>query len=237
MDVIILEIYVYLDESGSIHKNSNTRYFAIAGYFTFKSSKNKITSLYKKIDKETKDLRNMDLKKELKSRNMKENEKIKFIKNIQNIENFYGIAKVFDKSLMRKEIVESNIFFNYAVKVLLKDTLIPLLNLQKVSNITFILSIDNRNLRVGDLRNLENYLNMEFCKYKFRFSVTYYDSATNFGVQLADLIVNTFYMYFKDKTIIKNVIPIINFKKFRVSLFPGYYRLGRIKKISYFNNI
>ena len=28
-----MKIYVYLDESGSIHKNSNTKYFAVGGYF------------------------------------------------------------------------------------------------------------------------------------------------------------------------------------------------------------
>lgn len=50
MDVIVMRVYVYLDESGSIHKNSNTKYFAVGGYFVFLSDKNKITSLYKKIN-------------------------------------------------------------------------------------------------------------------------------------------------------------------------------------------
>lgn len=27
-----MNVYVYLDESGSIHKNSKTRYFAVGGY-------------------------------------------------------------------------------------------------------------------------------------------------------------------------------------------------------------
>ena len=46
-----MKIYVYLDESGSIHKNSRTKYFAVCGYFAFKEDKNKITSLYKRINK------------------------------------------------------------------------------------------------------------------------------------------------------------------------------------------
>lgn len=45
-----MEIYLYLDESGSIHKNSKTRYFAVGGYFTFKVDKNKIKSIYKKLN-------------------------------------------------------------------------------------------------------------------------------------------------------------------------------------------
>ena len=34
-----MKIYVYLDESGSIHKNSKTRYFAVGGYFTFEEGR------------------------------------------------------------------------------------------------------------------------------------------------------------------------------------------------------
>ena len=37
-----MRIYVYLDESGSIHKNSKTEYFAVGGYFTLVKDKNKI---------------------------------------------------------------------------------------------------------------------------------------------------------------------------------------------------
>ena len=36
-----MKVYVYIDESGSIHKNSKTRYFAVGGYFTFFEGKNK----------------------------------------------------------------------------------------------------------------------------------------------------------------------------------------------------
>ena len=50
-----MRLYVYLDESGSIHKNSNTKYFAVGGYFTFEKYRLKITSLYKKINKLVKD--------------------------------------------------------------------------------------------------------------------------------------------------------------------------------------
>ena len=40
--------YVYLDESGSIHKNSKTRYFAVGGYFSLEQDKLKIKAKYKK---------------------------------------------------------------------------------------------------------------------------------------------------------------------------------------------
>lgn len=214
-----MKIYVYLDESGSIHKNSNTKYFAVGGYFVLKEDKNKITSLYKKINKEIKDSRNIALEKELKSCKMLDSDKITIFNEIQKVESFHGCAKVFNKHSMRKDIITSNIFFNYAVKILLQDCIIPLLKTKE--DIDFIMSIDNRNIRVGDLKNLENYLKTEFCLDNFNFQVTYYDSATNFGIQLADLVVNTFYNSYKDKKIVENVLPHLKNKKFRINIFPG----------------
>lgn len=229
-----MEIYVYLDESGSIHKNSNTKYFAVGGYFVFSEDKNKVTSLYKKINKSIKDNRNISMDREIKSYDMTDVEKIEILNNIQDIDTFYGCAKIFEKSSMKKDIIESNIFFNYAVKLLFRDCIIPLLNLNQINdNIEFIVSVDNRNIRVGDLNNLETYLKTEFCLENFGFKITYYDSSTNYGVQLADLIVNTFYNSYKDRNIVKKVLPHLKGKNFRVSLFPGHKIKGRIQKIEY----
>ena len=44
-----MKIYVYLDESGSIHKNSKTRYFAVGGYFSLVQDRLKIKAKYKTI--------------------------------------------------------------------------------------------------------------------------------------------------------------------------------------------
>ena len=232
-----MKIFIYLDESGSIHTNSPTKYFAVGGYFTFAEDKNKITSKYKKINKKMKDEKNIPLDKEIKSYNMSDNDKINIFNQIQDIDTFYGTVKVFDKNQMRKEVVESNIFFNYAVKLVLKDCIIPLLNLNQINeSIEFVISVDNRNIRVGDLNNLETYLKTEFCLSNFDFKVTYYDSVYNYGIQLADLIVNTFYNSYKDRKIVEKVLPYLKGKNFRVSLFPGRKIKGRIAKIEYNNN-
>jgi len=232
-----LKIFVYLDESGSIHKNSKTRYFAVGGYFTFQEDKNKILALYKKINKEIKDTRKIDVNKEIKSYNMTDDNKKNFFGSIQDINTFYGCAKVFDKSRMTKEIVESNIFFNYATRILFKDCIVPILNIKRISEtIEFVVSVDNRNIRVGELNNLETYLNTEFCLEKLDFKIKYYDSSTNYGIQLADLIVNTFYNSYKNINIVKNVMPILNKKKYKVSLFPCYKIMDRIKKKAYNKN-
>ena len=111
-----------------------------------------------------------------------------------------------------------------------------MLNLELLTKqIEFIVSIDNRNIRIGELNNLETYLKTEFCLEDFDFKITYYDSKTNYGIQLADLIVNTFYNYYKNNDIVKKVIPQLKLKNFRISLFPGGRISGRIEKITYNN--
>ena len=219
-----MKIFVYLDESGSIHKNSKTKYFAVGGYISFEKNKNKIVSKYKKNNKIIKIENNYDLEKEVKSYEMTKKQKINIFKDIQEIDKFYGCVKVFVKSYMKKEIYESNIFFNYAVKLVFKDCIIPIINNIK-ETVNFIVSVDNRNIRVGDLNNLENYLNTEFCLNNYNFKIKYYDSATNYGIQLADLIVNTFYNSYKDINIVNDVINNIQHKKFKISIFPKYRKL------------
>lgn len=216
-----MKVYVFLDESGSIHKNSKTKYFAVGGYFTFSEDRLKIKAKYRKENLKLKRIKKLDVSEEIKSYNMTQEEKIKIFNQIQDIETFHGCVKVFDKEAMRKEIVDSNIFFNYAVKVLIQDCIIPILNLQNQGEtIEFIISIDNRNIRVGELNNLEIYLKTEFCIYDDDFKITYYDSKTNFEIQLADLVVNTYYNSYKNKEIVKDVVKELKPKNFRVSLFP-----------------
>lgn len=206
---------------GSIHKNSKTRYFAVGGYFCFEEDRIKIKAKYKKENLKLKKAKELDLDTEIKSYDITEEEKIQIFNKIQDIETFHGCVKVFDKKYMRKEIVDSNIFFNYAVKVLIQDCILPVLNLQENDEpIEFIISIDNRNIRVGELNNLETYLKTEFCIYDDDFEITYYDSKTNYAIQLADLTVNTFYNSYKDISIVENLIKELKPKNFRVSLFP-----------------
>lgn len=220
-----MKIHIYLDESGSIHKNSHTRYFAVGGYFTDINSKDKITSKYKKINLNVKRLRNFALDKEIKSYNYLDQEKIEIFKIVQNIDSFCGCTIVFDKSRMHKSIIESNIFFNYAVKLLINDCILPLINYEK--DIEFFLNIDNRNLKVGDLKNLEEYLKTEFILYNYDFNVKYFDSKFNYGIQLADLIVNTFYNRYKDINIVRDVVKVIDYSKFRISRFPAFVITGK----------
>ena len=92
-------------KAGSIHKNSNTRYFAVGGYFAFEKDRMKIKAKYKQENLKLKIEKKLKWDDEIKSYNMTENEKIDIFNKIQDIETFHGCVKVFDKQKMRKEIV------------------------------------------------------------------------------------------------------------------------------------
>lgn len=228
-----MKINVYLDESGSIHKNSPTTYFVIGGYIAFGSANevHKIISKYKKVNKKHKKSRMLPLDAELKTRNMTQAEKIEILHKIQILDNFYGCAIKFDKNSMHKPIEKSNIFFNYGVKLLFTDVILPIL--PKNESYEFVLSVDNRNIGVGELKDLKKYLETEFCYYNYTFEVIYYDSASHYGIQLADFVVNTMYMRSKDIAMVSDLINEIDPNKFRLGSFPGKKITGRNCEIDF----
>lgn len=80
-----MKIHVYLDESGSIHKNSRATYFVIGGYLALGDFNQvcRIISKYKKINKRHKKARCMALTSELKTRQMTVSEKVEILTKIQ----------------------------------------------------------------------------------------------------------------------------------------------------------
>lgn len=220
-----MKLYLYIDESGSIHKNSKTRYFAVGGYFVLEKDKSKVISRFKKNNLNVKKSNNISLDKEIKSFEYSDDDKIKIFESIQDINTFIGCVKIFDKHKMYKPIIDSNLFYNYAVSVLLKDCVIPFISQNyEGENIEFIISADNRNTSVGDRKDLEKYLKTIYCLKDYSFKLTYYDSANNYGIQMAGLIVNTFYNKYKDISIVKDVLTHIVDKNFIVTKFPHGYK-------------
>ena len=112
-------------------------------------------------------------------------------------------------------IYDSNVFYIFAVYKLLNECILPILNKQYGNEkLSFIIAAEDRNIASSNLKDLEKFLKTIFCLEGYDFNVTYYDSSTNYGIQLADLIVNTLYNKYRDFEIVKDVIPIIEPKKF-----------------------
>ena len=129
-----------------------------------------------------------------------------------------GCVVVFNKEKLSKPIYDCNTFYSYAVQKLISNIILPYIKI-KYGDLEFkvIISADNRNVGITNMKDLEKYLKTYFCLQNYSFEVTYYNSATNYGIQVADLIVNTFYNKYKDVNIIKNVIEIIESDKFLIN--------------------
>ena len=212
-----MRIFLYIDESGSIHANSKTKYFAVGGFFVLENDKGKVVSIFKKINMAAKQNRKIDSRTELKSYDYLDNEKIKIFIETQNIETFIGCVKIFDKNKLPILIYDCNSFFNYSVYVLIKECIIPYLFFKYANEkYEFIINADDRNTGAKNKKDLEKSLNTIFCLHNCEFNVEYFNSAFNYGIQVADLIVNTFYNKYKDLSIVKNILPFIDNKKFIV---------------------
>lgn len=216
------EIKVYLDESGQMHKNSNCDFFAIGGYMCLPNDDIKIKNSFKKKNKEIKEQKNINLDVEIKSFDYTQEEKVEIMNSVQIYNSFIGIAKVFEKRKMRKEIVDENLFYNFSVKILFLDLIKKnIMDYDYEDSYVIDLNLDNRSVKLMDQNNLESYLNTEFILTNFKFKVKYYDSKTNYKIQLADIIVNTIYNNYKKSDEVANVIKHMKPKNFKYTSFPS----------------
>lgn len=220
-----VEINFFCDESGRLHSNSPTRYFVIGGYFCLKDKSLKIKQNYTRALKKIKEKRHMSKADELKTRDMTPQEKIKLLTSLQNSDGFNGFAIVVDKQSMKRKVEKESIYYNYFIKLIVKDILIPKCNNSFPDEDAFVdMLLDCRNVSVGHLKSLEDYLNSEYVFTRFSFAANYRDSKIDTRIQATDLIANTIYEWHKEPEVIKDVIPHIDTNKIIVVGFPDYKR-------------
>ena len=217
-----IEVMLYGDESGQLHSNSKSEYFCIGGYYCNKDDSNSIKRSFSRKLIKIKKKRGMLKSDELKSREMTNFEKIKLFDSLQKHDGFNGFAFIASKNKMTKKIDKESIFYNYFIKLIVKDLIVPKYqpNEDSLDLITVKIILDNRNVSVGHLKSLEDYLNSEFILTNFIFHVDYFDSKNSYAIQATDLIANTFYVSFKDLPLVKDVIHSLNRSKFEIIRFP-----------------
>lgn len=225
MENKIIEVNFFCDESGMLHSNSHTRYFVIGGYYCLKDKSKNIKQRYLRALKKIKVKRKLTKSDELKTRDMTPDEKVKLIKTLQETEGFNGFALVVDKAKLIKSIKKESVFYNYLVKIIIKDILVEKCNRVFPNDEIFVdMLLDSRNVSVGHLKSLEDYLNSEFLFSRFEFSAHYQDSKLDSRIQATDLIANTIYELFKEPDVIKDVIPHLDLDRIYVAGFPGRSR-------------
>lgn len=183
--------YLFLDESGNLHKNSPDRYFVIGGIYT--SNYADIKKSYVEINHELKEKLNMDFETELKAAYLNMEEKMDIVIKLQEMNGMYIVGIIVDKQKIGVEIDEIHLYYNYIIRKLL-DYLIKIGLIRTQKDEELYLNIDKSSMKLEDINSLENYLKTHFNierRLKLKINVSYWDSKKNYMVQVADIMCNT----------------------------------------------
>lgn len=183
--------YLFLDESGNLHKNSPDRYFVIGGVFT--NNYADIKKSYVEINRELKDKLNMDFETELKAAYLNMEEKMDIVVKLQEMDGMYIVGIIVDKFKIGIEIDKIHLYYNYIIGKLL-DYLVKIKLINTSAGQKLFINIDKSSMKIEDINSLEMYLKIHFNienKMKFLLDVSYWDSSKNYMIQVADIMCNT----------------------------------------------
>ena len=183
--------YLFLDESGNLHKNSPDRYFVIGGVFT--NNYADIKKSYVEINRELKEKLDMDFETELKAAYLNMEEKMDIVVKLQKMEGMYIVAIIVDKERLGVEINQIHLYYNYIIGKLL-DYLVKIKLIKTDKSQGLFLNIDKSSMKIEDINSLEMYLKIHFNierKLGMKINVSYWDSSRNYMIQVADIMCNT----------------------------------------------
>lgn len=207
--------YIYIDESGTLGlKNSGIEpYFTIAVLILEEHQKKPIKNLVKKLTKEL--LIEDPTIDELHACKMSFPQK----------QRFFNLFKAKDSEIRylvaRKDQIHINLFnnkplcFNYFLYLVLE----PLLRDENIIELEIL--IDNRNVKIGSLKSLEDYLNTKLIEFGFflkKVSAQYGDSANFKHLQAVDVIANAIHSKYNwnKKPLYLSIKPLVS----KGELFP-----------------
>ena len=183
--------YLFLDESGNLHKNSSDRYFVIGGVYT--DNYTDIKKSYVEINRELKEKINMDFNLELKASYLNMEEKMDIVVKLQEMDGMYIVGIIVDKERLGIKIDQIHLYYNYVIRKL-TDYLIQCRLIKKDKDQKLHINIDTTSMKKEEIDSLEMYLKTVYNiekRYPFDINVTYWDSRKNYMVQVADIMANT----------------------------------------------
>lgn len=183
--------YLFLDESGNLHKNSTDRYFVIGGVYT--DNYTDIKKSYVEINRELKEKINMDFNLELKASYLNMEEKMDIVVKLQEMDGMYIVGIIVDKERLGIKIDQIHLYYNYVIRKL-TDYLIQCRLIKKDKGQMLHINIDTTSMKKEEIDSLEMYLKTVYNiekRYPFDINVTYWDSRKNYMVQVADIMANT----------------------------------------------
>lgn len=196
---------IYIDESGTINNKLKNEYFIIT--LIIPDNSNTLKKSYKRfVSSNLKELKKIDNKQkmflngsfhELKGSAFNKPMKKKFVNFFSRKNNFsLFYIKVNNSRLNDSFCLNTSRVFNY----LLKISLDYFLKNDYIKSENQVLQLDERNERTESKFFLEDYLNTELSITginRGNFTVSYFDSANNLNVQIADVFSNILYSHLK----------------------------------------
>lgn len=194
------ELYIYIDESGTMNFRKNERYFIVCALVVSEFQGKGVGRVVKDMIHEKSKTHTIQ---ELHGSQMSVEDKVAFFSHMKSQE--YNLRYlVLDKYSISKDIFKNtNACFNYIIYLLISDLI--------VDNIvvTLYITVDNRNIKTGSEGSLQEYLYIELIKrgfYNRNIHVKYADSIKNKNLQAVDLFVNAMYIkYNHNKDILYNL--------------------------------
>ena len=211
-------LYIVIDESGATHQKEND-YFVIAGYMTKRIYA--VKSTHKQTERELKNqFPYLNQYSELKGCFLHASQKALFLNRLFHIPTTIPLAIIIDKNhLFQRKQHDENIKYNYFLQLLLNHLLHHYPNLMVECEIQLIL--DNRNVRVGSLYSLQDYLNSALgLVYDKKFCVVYKNSREHREVQMADFVANVLFGYYNYPSHYSAYYLVPKMKKMILSKFP-----------------
>lgn len=214
--------YLFLDESGNLHKNSPDRFFVIGGIFT--NNYDDIKKSYVEINRELKEKLNMDFDTELKAAYLNMEEKMDIVIKLQQMNGMYIVGVIVDKEKIGVKIEEIHLYYNYIIGKLL-DYLVKIGLIKTNEKDYLFINIDKSSMKIEDINSLEMYLKIHFNierKMKFELNVAYWDSSKNYMIQVADIMCNTIWNIAQSKNPMRLFRHLDRHRRLRI------YRLTKI---------
>lgn len=209
------EIYIFIDDSGVFHRNSNSEYFVYAGYVfndrtTLDNEKRKYRTLVKEIKKET------GLEGELKSYGLDFNLR-RALFNVMRANHSLSVCtnlnKIHDNIINQKRSIQR--FKDYALKRAIKEKIRQLIDqaiIDPYEELTINIYVDEQTTASNGLYLLKDsvleelkygIMNFDYGKFhepiihgKLTVKVMYCESSCNYMIQASDILANRYYASF-----------------------------------------
>lgn len=211
------DIFIYVDDTGVLHKNSNDNFFVYAGLvFIGKEQKNLIKKRYKRLEDKIKNNNPNLYQDEMKGSNLKNKHKRSLYSVFKNEYTFVVEAKIsniHDNILNDKKSIQR--FKDYMIVRIIKKSLIELIESSKITKndkINLSIFVDEQNTATNGIYNLNESIKEElfigkhktgggFRKPCFKtignVNLKYANSKYNILIRASDLLANKKYGYKK----------------------------------------